>query len=165
MSRVNVYAKVRSDSGREVGVGGRGAQDCVRVWLNTDNAKGEAALGVTAEVMGPGLRSKDRKRKDGDGRRSVFTVTLPDDADAGDWRLIVQTRSGSFGPILKAGHMLGALGDLIDGGKREPKLRAIVDEHKQAELQAAWNIAERITLPGGRTLAELWRAQERVSVN
>jgi hypothetical protein len=83
MARVNAYLRASSDNGRTVSVGGRGASDRVSAWLNTDNRAGSADMSVKAEVIGRGMRAKDRRRKDtGDDRKSVFTVDLPEPSEA-----------------------------------------------------------------------------------
>lgn len=80
MSRTNVYGKVTRDDGRTVAIGGRGALDRLRVWLNTDNAGGtNCSVSVRAEVGGRGLRAADRRRKSiGDDRHTTFTIELPE---------------------------------------------------------------------------------------
>lgn len=83
MARVNAFLRAGNDNGRAVSVGGRGASDGVWADLNTDNAThSDCGMRVTADVCGPGVRSKERRLKSvGDGRRSVFHVTLPRQAD------------------------------------------------------------------------------------
>lgn len=89
MGRVNCYGSVSTDSGRDIGIGGRGANDWISVILNTDNAKqSDCVLSVCAEVHGPGLRASERRRKDSDKRRTEFRLTMPDSPEG--WSITVE---------------------------------------------------------------------------
>src|SRR5258708_1770778 len=79
MSRVNAFLRAGNDN-REVSLGGRGRSNSVWAHLNTDNAGGsDCGLRVTAEVCGPGTEYRERRLKSiGDGRQSIFSVTLPE---------------------------------------------------------------------------------------
>lgn len=79
MSRVNVYMKAVNDAGRTVSMGGRGQSNSVHVLFNTDNAQASnVALSVSAMVRGSGLTSAERRKKDGDQRRTLFRIELPE---------------------------------------------------------------------------------------
>lgn len=153
MSRCNVYAQVTSDSGRQVGIGGRGSQDKIRVQLNTDNAEqSDCGILVTAEVVGDGLRSADRRKKGSDKRRTLFTVRLPEDPKG--WTLRLETSGQWADGLLAVGAALGSLGTR----KQASGTAAVLAEHRATERASAWAVAERIILPDGRTLAEVMRA-------
>jgi len=80
MGRVNAFIKAGNDN-REVSLGGRRSSNKVWAWLNTAHEGGESGMTVKAEVMGDGLNSADRKKKDGDKRRVLFTVELPEPSE------------------------------------------------------------------------------------
>jgi hypothetical protein len=116
MGRVNVYAQITSDSGRSVSIGGRGANDSLRVKINTDNAlQTDCALSVEASVLGPGLRSAERRRKDSDKRRTEFAIRLPEDPKG--WSLAFYTQSKLV--ELSGEDLLGMLDTLHAEAKRK----------------------------------------------
>jgi hypothetical protein len=82
MARCNAFLEAGSDSGRRVSVGGRRAQTSVWAHLNTDNSThSDCALRVSASVVGTGTEYKERRRKDGDQRRSLFSIDCPEQND------------------------------------------------------------------------------------
>lgn len=82
MARCNAFLEAGSDSGRSVSVGGRRAQSQVWARLNTDNAtQSDCCLAVSASVVGSGQSYKERQRKDGDQRKSIFNVDCPEQDD------------------------------------------------------------------------------------
>jgi hypothetical protein len=156
MSRVNAYLEAGNDAGRRVSVGGRASSDSVWARLNTNNATGsDCALKVSAEVTGPGLRSKERRLKSvGDGRRSVFTVELPRQCDencevtinlAGEGLRELARISAALCGV--KGAMQVASGDKAGGIRTIKQARALF-----AELESAKPEFPNVVLPGGVTL-------------
>lgn len=160
MSRVNVFAEVSNDT-RRVSIGGRGSNDATTAWLNTDNAEGTVAIRVRAEVCGEGLRSKERRRKDGDKRRSYFTVELPerDESGAPGCSVNVAVGNQSLKALAQIGCALVALKGACHDAKGEPEQAAkcftftaetLADLKADAEKALPYTV----NLPGGFTLAE-----------
>lgn len=167
MARVNAFARVSNDAGREVSVGGRGAADSVRGWFNVATGAGEVSATLRAECVGQGLRSADRRRKDvGDDRAAVFTLTLPDvtafPADRVSVRLVdsgeAARRLLGFGAFLvtmrEAVHLADGIasGDVADGRAAAADARARVD--RAAKLVPPPPPLPRVVLPGGADMAE-----------
>lgn len=166
MSRVNAFAKVRNDAGRSVSVGGRGASDRVSGWFNVDTAAGEISATLSAECVGRGLRSADRRRKSvGDDRAAVFTLTLPDIRGMPRPELVtVRIRDAEesargllgFGAALVAMREAFAVVDSVaTGGDTEA---ATVAAKRRTESAAALVPAvppmPRVILPGGFDMTE-----------
>lgn len=166
MSRVNAFARVRNDAGRSVSVGGRGSADSVSGWFNVDTAAGEVSCSLRAECAGHGLRSADRRRKSvGDGRRAVFTVTLPDlRAFARPELVEVRIRDAEesargllgFGAALVAMREAFAIVDSVASGGDTEKAAAGARRRTEsaAALVPTMPPLPRVTLPGGVDMAE-----------
>lgn len=78
MSWTNVYASVNCEARKQsTDIGGRGSNNWLRAWFNTDSADGTLDMSVEVSVNGDGLTAKERRRKDGDQRLARFHVTLP----------------------------------------------------------------------------------------
>ena len=82
MGHVNAFIEAGNDH-RRVSIGGRGgSNNKVWAWLNTAHKGGETDMRISAEVMGLGLTSQERRRKEpGDQRRAYFQVELPEPSD------------------------------------------------------------------------------------
>jgi len=162
MARVNAFARVRNDAGREVSVGGRGAADSVSAWLNVATAAGEYGATVRAECVGPGLRSADRRRAGSDERKARFTVRLP---EASPWVSVVleshdepARRLLGFGAFLITAREACQLADGIASGEITDGRTAAADARARVDRAAALvpNPAPlpRVTLPGGVDMGE-----------
>lgn len=157
MTRVNAFLEAGNDAGRRVSLGGRSCSDEVWAWLNTDNAtKSGCDMRARAEVVGPGLRSKDRKRKDGDGRKSVFTVELPDQTDD-NCEVHICAHGERLRGLVAIGAMLCGVKATCDAaaGNTEQAIRTVKQASKllaECEAEATKNLPT-VYLPGGATLA------------
>lgn len=167
MARVNAFARVSNDAGREVSVGGRGASDSVRVWTNVATGAGEIAASFRAECVGRGLRSADRRRADiGDDRSAVFTLTLPDisgfPADRVSVRIVdsgeAARRLLGFGAFLVTAREAFQLADGIADGSIEDGRAAVQASRARVDRAAALipppAPVPRVILPGGADMAE-----------
>jgi hypothetical protein len=163
MSRVNAFARVSNDAGRSVSVGGRGSADSVRAWLNVDTAAGEVSAELRAECIGPGLRSAERRRKDGDGRRARFVLTLPNLRDFARPDLVsveIRDAEESARRLLSFGAGLVAVREAFDLADGIAEGRSVDPEGaKRRTANAAALIPEppplpKVDLPGGVTMAE-----------
>lgn len=158
MARVNAFARVRNEN-REVGVGGRGANNWVQTTLNTDNAShSNCAVSVTAEVVGNG-RNYVERRAGGDQRKSVFTIELPEQNDE-FCEVEIVTHNHELRQLVNMGAMLVAL-------KGASEMAQATDKKKfkkgVATIETAGRILEdlksrekdfpKVILPGGVTLA------------
>lgn len=77
MAVVNVSGDM-SNERTQVSVGGRGTSDRVGCHIVGRTAGREVVVATAVEIIGPGLRPAERRRKAGDRRRAVITVDLPD---------------------------------------------------------------------------------------
>ena len=155
MARVNAFLQAGNDNGREVAVGGRGRSDAVWAKLNTDNAGGsDCGLHVSAEVCGPGLRYQERRLKSvGDGRRSVFTVTLPKASD--HCTVNIEHHGESLRQLARMGTALAMVKGAVDvaHGEKEQGIRTIRQARKLlAEIENMPSDIPNVMLPGGVTL-------------
>lgn len=156
MARVNAYLRAGNDNGRDVSVGGRGRSDSVWAMLNTDNAThSDCALKVSAEVTGPGLRSRERRLKSvGDGRRSVFTVELPRQCDE-YCEVKINLAGESLRELARIGAALCGVQGVLQAsqGDKAGGIRTIEQARELlAELESAKPEFPNVTLPGGVTL-------------
>ena len=155
MSRVNAFMEAGSDSGRRVSIGGRSAQDEVWGWLNTDTAGGERSMRVSAEVVGPGLRSPDRRKKDGDQRKTFFDVELP---EPGHCTVRIMRKGGRMEGLLRAGALLVVLKGITEEAENPEHAAQCMDfsretlEQLEADAKDA-SLLPDVELPGGVSLA------------
>ena len=155
MGRTNVFARV-STPHRDVTIGGRKAADSMTVWLNTDNAGGsDCNITLSAEVFGHGTSSQERK-KDGDQRKTLFTIELPDESFGPEH---VEVHIREHGAALKAlaniGLMLASVkgvNDLVEGKVEQGKYTLEAVAKLAAELDGEKSNLPRVILPTGVTL-------------
>ncbi len=155
MARVNAFLRAGNDNGREVSVGGRGRSDSVWAKLNTDNAGGsDCGLYVSAEVCGTGVRYQERRLKSvGDGRRSVFTVTLPEAND--HCTVNIECHGESLRQLATIGAALATVKGAADvaRGEKAQGIRTIRQARKLlAEIESTPSDIPDVILPGGVTL-------------
>ena len=157
MSRSNVFIEVGHDAGRRVSVGGRGCANSGWAWLNTDNStKHDCGIRVSAEVMGHGCASKERRKKDGDQRCSNFTVELPDQTD-GNCEVTIVPHGQKLRELVWIGAALCGVKASIDDahGKHDDAIKTVKAAAKilaDCEAEAERSLP-RVILPGGVTMA------------
>ncbi len=156
MARVNAFLRAGNDNGRAVSVGGRGRSDSVWADLNTDNASNsDCGMRVAAEVCGPGLRYQERRLKSvGDGRRTVFTVELPEQCDE-FCRVDIQLAGEPLRELARIGAALcGVKGALqVAHGEKAEGIRTIKQARELlAQVETTPTAIPNVNLPGGVTL-------------
>jgi hypothetical protein len=154
MGRVNAFVEAGNDTGRTVSVGG--SRQTNRAWarLNTDTADGEAGMHISAEVIGQGLTSQERRRKDGDQRQAVFTVELPPASGSVSVRILPS--GGRMEELVRIGAVLCGMKAALhaaDGDiDRAVSILGHVGEVLGQIEQATDDRLSNVTLPGGVTL-------------
>lgn len=147
MGRVNTFLKAWNDNGREVTVGGRGGQsNKVSAWLNSDNAGGESSLTASVEVVGN--TDYKTRRKEGDDRKSIFTVELPEPSEHIEVHLVEHHHG--LKQLAGIGAALCVVKGLSEGNK--PALKFGVETLLQLEAEIGKEVPH-IILPGGVSLS------------
>ena len=154
MARVNAFLRAGNDNGRAVSVGGRGRADAVWATLNTDNAGGsDCGMRVTAEVCGHGTEYRERRKKGGDQRQTIFTVTLPKRNEF--CYVHLQCDGDSLRELARIGAALcGVKGALqVAHGEQAEGIRTIKQARELlAQVESTPTEIPNVILPGGATL-------------
>lgn len=152
MAFVNAFIEAGNEH-RRVSLGGRRANSSAWAWLNTAHQGGCSSLRVSSDVHGPGLGSKERRRKDGDKRSVTFTVELPEPSEHVNVVIVpkgeAMRKLAMFGALLCGIKAVDEMtkGEFEKGADILAKTKEIV-----AGLEEGMKDLPNVTLPGGISL-------------